>query len=90
MLFPAYAGHADPHHPLMAWVLCDHAEIRSRADAIAAETTTPTEALNALGTRLAEHVRLEERELFPLIEETIPRDRLTELAAALDRAHGTS
>jgi hemerythrin-like domain-containing protein len=90
VLFPAYAGHADPHHPLMAWVLCDHAEIRNRANAIAAEATTPTEVLNALGTRLAEHVRLEERELFPLIEEALPRERLTEVAAALDQAHGAS
>jgi hemerythrin-like domain-containing protein len=90
VLFPAYAGHGDPHHPLMAWLLCDHAEIRNRAQTIAAEATTPTEVLNALGIRLAEHVRLEERELFPLIEEALPRERLKELAAALDQAHGPS
>ena len=90
VLFPAYAGHCDPHHPLMAWVLCDHAEIRNRAHAIAAEATTATEVLNALGIRLAEHVRLEERELFPLIEDALPRERLEELAAALDQAHGAS
>src|SRR4051812_512336 len=67
VLFPAYAGQGDPHNPLVACALCDHAEIRNRAQTIAAETTTPTEVLNALGIRLAAHVRLEERELFPLI-----------------------
>jgi hemerythrin-like domain-containing protein len=88
VLFPAYAGHDDPRRPLMAWALCDHAEIRSRAHAIAAEATTPVEVLNAFGIRLAEHVRLEERELFPQIEQTLPSDQLAEVAAALDRAHG--
>jgi hypothetical protein len=90
VLLPAYAGYDDPHQPLVAWVLCDHAEIRNRADAIAAEASTPTEVLNALGIRLAQHVRLEERELFPLIEDALPRERLRELAAELEQAHGAS
>jgi hemerythrin-like domain-containing protein len=88
VLFPAYAGHEDPHHPLMAWVLCDHAEIRNRAHAIAAEATSPKEVLVALGIRLAEHVRLEERELFPRIEQALPAERLAEVAAVLHQAHG--
>lgn len=36
--------------------------------------------------RLAEHVRLEERELFPLIEQTLPEDRLVAVRDALERA----
>ena len=88
VLFPAYAGHDHPNDPLMARVLSDHAEIRNRAATIAAEATTPAELLNALGIRLAEHVRLEERELFPRIERALPAERLAEVAAALDRAHG--
>ena len=86
VLLPAFAAEDDPHHPLLAWVLCDHVEIRQRAHAIAAEETTPAEVLNALGIRLAAHVRIEERELFPMIEETLPAERLAEVAAAL--AHG--
>jgi Hemerythrin HHE cation binding domain len=86
VLLPAYAGHGDSDHPLVARVLCDHVEIRHRADEVARRGTPPAAALNELGRRLAEHVRLEERELFPLIEAALPADRLTALRAALERA----
>jgi hypothetical protein len=42
--------------------------------------------LHELGTSLADHVRLEERELFPLIESALPAARLATVAAALE--HG--
>lgn len=45
-----------------------------------------TEALRELGRRLAEHVRVEERELFPLIEEALSPERLVRLADELERA----
>ena len=35
VLLPAYAGYGDPHHPLVARALCDHVEIRHRAEEIA-------------------------------------------------------
>jgi hypothetical protein len=35
ILLPAYAGHGDPHHPLVARALCEHVAIRHRADEIA-------------------------------------------------------
>jgi hypothetical protein len=85
ILFPAYAAHGDAHHPLLARALCEHVEIRQRAQAAA---EAPVEDLNALGTLLAAHVRLEERELFPVIESAIPPDARAALGAALERAHG--
>jgi hypothetical protein len=86
VLLPAYAGHGDPHHPLVARALCDHVEIRHRADAIAHDPGVTASALNELGVRLAEHVHLEERELFPLIEQALPADRLATLALELNQA----
>jgi hypothetical protein len=37
--------------------------------------------LQELGVALSDHVRLEERSLFPLIEETVPPAELERLAA---------
>jgi hypothetical protein len=39
-----------------------------------------------LGTELAAHVRLEEREVFPLIERVMPERELAALARALEDA----
>jgi hypothetical protein len=80
VLLPASARHGDSHHPLVATVLCDHVAIRAAASAEAPEE------LRRLGERLAAHVRLEERELFPLIEATIPAAELAELARSLQGA----
>ena len=86
VLLPAYAPYGDAHHPLVARALCDHVEIRGRAAAVAGQEAVTPEALQQLGTRMAEHVRLEERELFPLIEAALPQDRLAAVGAALDEA----
>lgn len=86
VLLPAYAGYGDSHHPLLARALCDHVEIRHRADAIVRDPALAVAALNELGARLAEHVRLEERELFPLIEQALPAERLAAVADALEQA----
>ena len=91
ILFPAYAAHGDPHHALIARALCDHVAIRHHAQALAgaAEPTLdgaaePTlDALHELGHQLAAHVRLEERRVFPLIEQAMPSDELAVLARAL-------
>jgi hypothetical protein len=84
VLLPAFAAHADPYHPLVARALCDHVAIRARVDAVGRESPTPSAVLHELGILLAEHVRLEERELFPLIERTIPPARLVAVADALE------
>jgi hemerythrin HHE cation binding domain-containing protein len=84
ILLPAYAAHADPHHPLVARALCDHVAIRARADALAVDEAPDPAALRELGEDLADHVRLEERELFGLIEAALPAARLAAVAAALE------
>jgi hypothetical protein len=88
VLLPAYAGHGDAHHPLVGRVLCDHVVIRHRAAALARVSDPPVAALHDLGVRLADHVRLEERELFPLIEQAVPAEHLAAVAVALEGAAG--
>jgi hypothetical protein len=86
VLLPAYADHGDAHHPLVARALCDHVAIRARADALAVDPAGDPAVLYDLGTLMADHIRLEERELFPLIESALPAPRLATLAMALEHA----
>ena len=87
VLLPAFAGHGDPHHPLIARVLCDHVEIRHRAEVVLDDDSgTTVDDLHELGGLLADHVRVEERELFPLIEQAMPADDLAVVASALEQA----
>jgi hypothetical protein len=86
VLLPAYAGHGDSHHPLVAEVLCDHVAIRHGADVLARGGAATVADLHELGVRLEQHVRLEERELFPLIESAMPPAQLAAVAAALELA----
>jgi hypothetical protein len=86
VLLPAFAAHGDPHHPLVARVLCDHVEIRQRAEVVLDAEDAGVADLHALGGLLADHVRLEERELFPLIELAMPANALAIVAAALEQA----
>jgi hypothetical protein len=86
LLLPAYAQHADPQDPLVARVLSDHAAISQRIADMDCDSTPTIEALHELGCLMAAHVRLEERKLFPLIENALPPAQLAVLAAVLDRA----
>jgi iron-sulfur cluster repair protein YtfE (RIC family) len=80
ILLPACAAWIDPGHPLVARVLTDHVRIRELADRL---DTAPPERLHDLGRELEQHVRREERELFPLIEETLPDEALQRLVERL-------
>ena len=83
LLLPAFAAHGDPHHPLVARTLCDHVAIRQQADQLANDNTPTPASLQHLGTLLATHVRMEERELFPVLEQAMPADQLELTARAL-------
>ena len=90
ILLPAFALYGDSRHPLVARVLLDHLAIRAKARELDEDADQPLEALQELGLQLADHIRLEERELFPLIEATIPIDPLTKVAEELDHAEHRS
>ena len=42
------------------------------------------ETVREIGERLEEHIRLEERELFPMIEESLSAEALVEVGARLE------
>lgn len=86
LLLPAFAAHGDARHPLVLQVLGEHVSIRAKAAALARSPVPDVEALHELGAELAAHVRLEERQLFPVIEQAMPADELLALARALDQA----
>lgn len=67
-------------------MLGDHVAIRAQVAQLDARPNTTTDLLHAFGEQFAEHVRLEERELFPLIEDAMPADELLALAHALEDA----
>lgn len=83
LLLPAFAAYGDPGYPVVVRVLVDHVVIRRDARVLERSPSLPT--ARALGERLAAHVRLEERELFPLIQQAMPEAALAELGAALER-----
>jgi hypothetical protein len=81
LLLPAYAAHGAPNHPAVLRMLLDHMLIRRDADRLA--DAPQLELLHDLGARLAARVELEERQLFPLIEQTIPEPELDALGDRL-------
>jgi hemerythrin-like domain-containing protein len=83
VLLPAYAEVADPVQPVVVRTLLEHLLIRAKIAAISAQPVPSVSELNQLGTWLELHVRLEERALFPLIEDALPEEALRELAKSL-------
>ncbi len=85
VLLPAFAAAGgDPRHQLVARVLTDHIAIRARARRLPADAAVPK--LRELGDLLAAHIRLEENELFPLIEAALDPQALAALGEELARA----
>ena len=73
--------HADEHDAAVVRTLLGHMLLRR--DVARLSETAPLEWLHGLGERLSAHVKLEEHELFPLIEHTIPEPELSALADRL-------
>lgn len=84
LLLPALAAQGALERPEIVRMLLDHAMIRMQA--VRLEQDPALGLAHALGERLAEHVRLEENEVFPLIEATLPESQLVGLAEQLAEA----
>jgi hemerythrin-like domain-containing protein len=82
VLLPAFAPYGDPGDARVVQMLVEHVRIRAAAAALATGSVE-LEALHALGTALEAHVRLEEREVFPLIEESLPDEAAEALVEAV-------
>lgn len=79
-----YGGDLEGGH--VTRMLAQHARIRGLVMQLSDEEgrgEVQPETLRSLGERLEEHVRLEEREVFPLVEETVPERALEEVASRL-------
>jgi hypothetical protein len=63
----------------------DHARIREAVDAL---SVSDVEAAHTLGTLLHDHVRFEERVLFPLVEERLSPAALAEIGIAVGDGGG--
>jgi iron-sulfur cluster repair protein YtfE (RIC family) len=84
LLLPAFARHEPPTHDAVVRVLTDHVELRRRAADLADDDSPSCADLHALGGRLNDHIRHEERVLFPLIEAALSTEELVSLAVAFD------
>ena len=88
VLLPAYVrdGGADATEEAIARVLTDHVWIRARIGALRESPDAPVEELRELGRRLDDHVRHEERVLFPAIESALTTEQLERLGRAVAAA----
>ena len=87
VLLPVYARHGgDLGREPVRKMHAQHARLRGLVmqlgDEVEAGAVRPG-TLREIGERLEEHIRLEERELFPMVEESLPAEALEEVGARL-------
>ena len=85
VLLPVWALHAEIDRPGVERMLAEHLAIRRSALRLATGEAS-LEELHELGRLLHDHVRFEERQLFPIVEDALDADALDHLAAAIDEA----
>jgi hemerythrin-like domain-containing protein len=90
VLLPAYVrdGGADPADEAIARVLTDHVWFRARIGALRGARDARVEEVRELGVRLDDHVRHEERVLFPAIEAALSAEQLERLGREVAAAEG--
>lgn len=88
MLLPVWALHAEVDREGVARMLEEHLAIRRGALRLAAGEMSAAEA-QELGQLLHDHVRFEERQLFPRVEAALDPAALERLAAAIEEAEAT-
>jgi hemerythrin-like domain-containing protein len=81
VLLPLWARLGSADADAAARLAAEHLSIRTHALELGDEPTL--EAVHALGEELDAHVRFEERELFPAIEDDLGDEALAALAAAV-------
>jgi len=80
ILLPAYARYASLERKEIIGMLLDHVKIRAMVDSIQDETDDVLPLIRKFGDMLEEHVRKEERVIFPMIEAALPEDVLRKLS----------
>jgi hemerythrin-like domain-containing protein len=85
VLLPGWALHCPVDRVAVARMLEEHLAIRRGALRAGAKEAS-LEELRDLGRLLDDHVRFEERELFPMVERALAPEDLGRLAIAIERA----
>ena len=85
VLLPGWALHCPVERVAVARMLEEHLAIRRATLRVAAKAAS-LKGLHDLGRLLDDHVRFEERELFPMVEEALAPENLDRLAEAIARA----
>ena len=85
VLLPMVAKYLAADADKVGATLRQHAEIRKLVTALntAPQTDSDTNLLAQLGAALKEHIRFEENELFPLIEQRVPEEVLRQISKQL-------
>lgn len=86
ILLPFIADEIPPGDPVVKRVLSEHERLRSKARDLSTTEAPTTDQLRALGDLLHDHVRFEERDLFPRIEKSLTAAKLLELGVLLEDA----
>lgn len=86
-LLPFFARWGDVNAEPIRQMQREHIFIRRDVTLLAEDETRDAEICKTLGEQLEAHVRLEERVVFPLIEEALPEEALGELPAFLAAWH---
>ena len=84
-LFPLFIRHVQSQPAPLREARVQHVQLEGlarRLEIAVAAGTVDRETLDATGELLDAHIRLEERQLFPLIEELVPDDELGKLGLA--------
>ena len=84
-LFPLFLRHVQSPPALLREARVQHMQLEGFArklEVAVAAGIVDRETLHAAGGLLDAHIRLEERQLFPLIEELVPDDQLRRLGLA--------
>ena len=86
ILLPTYTRHRPVDEPAVVRVLTEHVELRRLAADVGARRTPSLSGLHDLGRRLEQHIRHEERVLFPAVEAALTDAELSDMAEAFQQA----
>lgn len=87
ILLPAYVRYASPRHEEIIEMLVEHAQIRSLVAIIDEGEGDLVPVIRELGDLLEQHVRREERVIFPMMESVLPEETLQKLAPYFHEFH---
>ncbi len=86
--FPLLARYTGPDQPLLVRAQEDHVELQALTARLARDLESErvdATLMRSIADRLQTHIRLEERELFPLLERVAPAAELRALAGGASR-----